>query len=300
MKGNLENYKAFYYVAVYGSFTQAAGAMCLSQPAVSQSVKLLEQELQVSLFVRTSKGVRLTVEGEMIFVQIKAAFEHIEKGEQQLRQMLGLDLGEIRIGASDMTLQFYLLPFLEKFHEQYPDIKVIVTNGPTPETMENLERGSIDFGVISTPFSAAPHMLSKKVRRIQDIFVAGEKFKHLSGKRISYQALEQLPLICLEQNTSTRKYIDSFLSEKGVALSPEFELATSDIIVQFVRRNMGIGSVVEDFAMEYINSQEIFVLSFQEKIPNRFISIVRNDKYPLSVAAKSLWNLLCEEKTNIL
>lgn len=292
MKGNLENYKAFYYVAVYGSFTQAASAMCLSQPAVSQSVKLLEKELQVNLFVRMSKGVRLTVEGEMLFVHVKSAFEHIEKGEQKLRQMLGLDLGEIRIGASDMTLQFYLLPFLEQFHEQYPNIKVIVTNAPTPETVQYLEEGRIDFGVISTPFSASTHIVSKKVKKIQDIFVAGEKFKHLSKKKISYETLEELPLICLEKNTSTRKYIDSFLSEKRVALSPEFELATSDIIVQFVKRNMGIGSVVEDFAKEYINTKELFVLSFQEKIPSRYMSIVRNDKYPLSVAAKSLWDML--------
>lgn len=69
-----------------------------------------------------------------------------------LRRMKDLETGEIRIGASDMTLQFYLLPYLEQFHEQYPNIKVTVSNGPTPETLEALYQGHIDFGIVSTPF----------------------------------------------------------------------------------------------------------------------------------------------------
>ena len=135
---SLEYYKVFYYVAQFGSVTMAAKELSISQPAVSQSLRQLENSLGAKLFTRASKGVRLTAEGEILYRYVARGCEQILMGEQRLEQMLNLELGEIHIGASDMTLQFYLLPYLERFHEQYPHIKVVVSNAPTPETLENL------------------------------------------------------------------------------------------------------------------------------------------------------------------
>ncbi len=301
MQGNLENYKAFYYVGKYGSFTEAANYMCLSQPAVSQSVKQLERELQVDLFVRTSRGVHLTIEGEMLYIQVEKAFANLEEGERKLRKMLDMDSGEIRIGASDMTLQFYLLPYLEEFHNRYPGIKVIVTNAPTPETVKYLEEGKIDFGIVSTPFVKEQHMVFREVRPLQDCFVAGQAFvkqafPNLADNNLSYVQLQEQPIICLESRTSTRRFVDDYLDTIGVVLEPEFELATSDIIVQFARRNMGIGSVVRDFAQPYIDNGELIELKFQEEIPQRHIAIVRDEKVAISVAAQKLWDMLENEE----
>ena len=148
---NLEYYKIFYYVAKEKSITLAAEELAITQPAVSQAVKHLESDLGCSLFVRTSKGVRLTKEGEMLFSYVQRGYETIQSGEKKLTEMLNLDAGEICIGASDMTLQFYLLDYLERFHEKYPRIKVTVTNAPTPETIKHLNDGKIDFGSVSTP-----------------------------------------------------------------------------------------------------------------------------------------------------
>lgn len=159
--------------------------------------------------------------------------------------MQNMELGEVRIGASDMTLQFYLLPYLEKFHEQYPGIKVIVTNAPTPETLNYLREGHIDFGIVSTPFPERPDIQMIPVREIEDVFVAGRRFSATrtgrwiseTGKSASYFPGE---------NTSSRSYMDEFLAGNGVYVQPEFELATSDMIVQFVRRNLGVGCVMRD------------------------------------------------------
>ena len=116
---NLELYKTFYYVAKAGSITAAAQQLSLTQPAVSQSMKQLEAQLNVSLFQRTAKGIRLTKEGEILFPYAESCCESIRQGEQKLKELMNLDLGEIRIGASDMTLKYYLLPFLEQFHRRY-------------------------------------------------------------------------------------------------------------------------------------------------------------------------------------
>ena len=106
MINNLEAYKVFYYVAKCGSVTKAAGELSISQPAVSQAVKQLENTLDVSLFHRAAKGVRLTGEGELLYSYVAKGYEQIELGVKKVHQMQNMELGEVRIGASDMTLQF--------------------------------------------------------------------------------------------------------------------------------------------------------------------------------------------------
>ncbi len=219
MTNNLELYKVFYYAAKTGSITGAAAELSITQPAVSQSMKQLESLLGVKLFTRTAKGIRLTHEGDALFPYVAKGYESISQGERKVKELLDLDLGEIRIGASDMTLKYYLLPYLEKFHVQYPKIKVTVYNSPTPETLSAMAEGKIDFGIVSSPLPGKLELTIKKVREIHDIFVAGSRFLHLKDRQLPYQILEHLPVICLEKNTSTRRYIDSFLKENGVSLS---------------------------------------------------------------------------------
>ena len=233
MMANLEYYKVFYHVVKCGSVTQAAGALSLSQPAVSQSLKQLETALGVVLVKRTSHGITPTAEGRELFSYVEKGYEQFEAGEKRILQMCNLERGEITIGASDMTLRFFLLPYLERFHEKNPGIKVSVTNGPTPATMDLLREGKIDFGVVSGPILPEDGIGMLPVKEIEDIFVIGKNFSQYAGKTHPLKLLEQLPLITMEKPTSTRKYVQSFLEERGVRINPEFELATSDMIVQF-------------------------------------------------------------------
>ena len=110
-----EYYKVFYYVGRLGSITAAAEALCISQPAASQAIKQLEKALNTKLFLRTQKGVRLTTEGKLLYPYVERGMENLMDGEEMLKRLVDMDMGEVRIGASDMTLQFYLLPYLETF-----------------------------------------------------------------------------------------------------------------------------------------------------------------------------------------
>lgn len=292
MQINLEYYKIFYYVAQTGQFTAAADKLALSQPAVSQSIKNLETQLQTSLFTRTAKGVRLTPEGEVLYTHVAKGYETIQLGAYKVTQMLNLETGEIRIGASDMTLQFYLLPYLEQFHQQYPGIKVSVTNGPTPETLKYMREGLIDFGIVSTPFPKPDGLRVDVVKEIEDIFIAGKDFAHLKGTPLSYQMLAKLPFICLERNTSTRKNLDQMLARQDITLQPEFELATSDMIVQFTVRNLGIGYVMSEFARDYLRQGLLFQLQLPDPCPKRQFCIVTDKHTRLSSAASKLLQIL--------
>ena len=294
MKGNLEVYKVFYQ-----GITAAAEQLCVSQPAVSQALRQMEQEAGCLLFVRTPRGVRLTKEGSLLFNYVKKGMEAFEEGESVLSKMLNLETGEIRIGASDMTLQFFLLPFLEKYHRQYPGIKIMVSNAPTPETICSLEEGKIDFGIVSTPFDASQNVEAVKVREIANLFVAGDRFADLKGKILDYSCLKDLPCVFLEKNTSTRRFMDEFLEEKGIFLEPEFELATSDMVVQFAKRNMGVGCVMGDFAKEDLRTGKLFQLNFNEKMPSRFICVVSGKKGILSAAGKKLMDMLTGSKIDM-
>ncbi|NLC74169.1 MAG: LysR family transcriptional regulator, partial [Clostridiales bacterium] len=282
----------FYYVAQTGSLSRAAEQLSVSQPAVSQSLRQLENTLGTSLFTRTSRGVKLTKEGELLFSYVRRGYENIETGEKKLRQMLNLDIGELHIGASDMTLRFYLLPYLEKFHEKHANIKVSVTNAPTPETLGYLENETIDFGVVSGPLPEMPQVEAIKVREIQDTFVAARRFIQYRNRTLDLHDLEKLPLISLEGKTSSRSYIDSFMAKNGVTIRPEFELATSDMIVQFALRNLGVGCVVRDFAAPFLESGQLFELRFNKYIPQRNFYVTVNRNVSLPAAATGLLEMI--------
>lgn len=283
----LSNYRMFYYVAKTGSVSKAAQQLYISQPAVSQSLKSLEDSLGCKLFVRTPKGVKLTSEGEKLFPFVERSLNEIAAGEKLLSEMLSLESGEVRIGASDMTLQFYLLPYLEEFHRRFPKIKITVSNGPTPETINSLKSGKIDFGVVSSPVFDAQGLQLTEVGDIQDIFVAGNRFSKLKDKTVEIEEIVKFPIICLEKNTSsTRRSIDEFMTRNNAELSPEIELATSDLIVKFAERNLGIGVVSDFFARESLESGRLFKIRLSKELPGRKICVATKDKALISSAGR--------------
>lgn len=287
MKINLDLYHIFYWVAKTGSVTRAAERLYSSQPAVSRSLRQLEEALGCRLLDRTSRGVNLTAEGRVLMHYVEPAMEQLQAGEDRLQALGALDEGSIRIGASDMTLKFCLLPCLEQFHVRYPKVRISVTNGPTPESMELLRQGKIDFAVVSQPVPSETGILTIPVGAIQDVFIGGSRFSRLRGKTLRLEELLELPLICLEGGSSTRRYCDDFFAARGLALRPEFELATSDLIVQFAQRNLGIGSVVEAFARDALENGQVFRLTLEQELPARRLLLVRR-RERTSEAAESL------------
>ncbi len=296
MAVNLEYYRVFYHAAKCGSVTKAAAELSLSQPAVSQSIRQLENVLGMRLFVRSARGLTLTAEGKALYAYAEAGCSQFEAGEKNLLQMKNLEYGEITIGASDMTLRFFLLPYLERFHEKYPGVRFQITNGPTPAAMTLLKEGKIDFAVVSGPLPAQENIRMVPVRGIQDIFVAGPKFAAYAQKEQPLSVLEQLPLITLDKDTSTRRYVQRFLEERNVHIRPEFELSTSDMIVQFALRNLGVGSVVKDFAKKELDSGELVELQLEERLPKRQFLVASGVKGGQSLAAAELLKLLTDSE----
>ena len=189
---NLELYKVFYYVAYKKSFSSAAKKLFISQSAVSQAIRQLEQKLDCSLFFRNTKRVTLTHEGQALFTYIEQAFNFIKSGEKMLVDMNSLVSGEIMIGASDTICKYYLIPYFKIFNEKYPGIKIKVTNRTSSKCIDLLKNGSVDFSVVNIPLTKEfPQLEFRDTRAVQDVFIAGSSYAHLKNKKLHLKDLEQ-------------------------------------------------------------------------------------------------------------
>lgn len=298
MNISLEYYKVFCHVGRLGSITLAARRLYLSQPAVSKSIRQLEKWLGCALFYRTHKGMRLTPEGEVLYQHASQACEQIALGEKKLQAMLHLDWGSIHLGSSDMIMHAFLLPCLERFHKDYPKIRISTITASTPETITALRERKIDLGVTFSSIEEGDDLDIVPVCSVQDIFIAGPSFQHLKNRVIPLSQIAGLPIVCPEKGTGTRSYLDTFFQAHGIALDPEFELATTVLIVPFVERGLGVGITVRRFAEESLQAGNIFELQPEHPIPERSIVLVTRKKHQLSPAGNALVQNLLHEKNS--
>ena len=165
-----------------------------------------------------------------------------------------------------------------------------------PETIESLTEGRIDFGVVTTPFEAGKGIRQIPVMPFRNVFIAGKRFEYLKGKELDYTVLSGLPCIFLEKNTSTRTFMDRFLEEHSIRLTPEFELAISDMVVQFAKRNMGVGCVMEGFAQDAVEAGDVFELKFKMEMPARHICVVTGESNLISMPGRKLLEMITGQR----
>jgi len=290
---NFELYKIFYYVADSLSFSKAASKLYISQSAVSQAIKTLESKLNIKLFFRNTKQVKLTNDGEILFRHIEQAYNLIKNGERIIDEINSLEKGEIRIGASDTICKYYLLNYFKEFHKLYPNVKIHVTNGTSPKCVELLKQGSVDFIISNIPNRYTySSMKIKEIKPIQDVFIAGNQFKEIKNREISLKDLEKYPFLMLEKQTSTREFFDNMLLENNTDITPEIELGSTDLLVEMTKIGLGITFVWKKCIEEQLKSKEVFIVNIKEKIPERYLGIVTHKQIPLSIGAKKFIELL--------
>ena len=290
---NYDHYKIFCKVVECQSISKAASHLYVSQPAISLAMKQLENTLDVKLLFRSQRGVTTTTEGKMLYNYVKEGCALINVGEEKLKELSALKAGEINIGASDMTLRFFLLPFIEKFHKDFPLVKIKISNRPTPETLQHLKEGLIDFGVVSEPVdNNNSNFHFKSVKTVRDILVVGGNYKKLKDlkkkKNISVKELQKYPFIMLEKGTSTRQYIDNYFKKNATEITPEIELASHDLVIEFIKRGMGVGFILEDFADDDLKNGSLVKLNLKPVFRPRQFYIVTHSSIPLASAAKKL------------
>lgn len=291
MNFKIELYKVFNVVATTNSISKAAEKLFMTQSAVSQSIKQLENSIDMILFKRTAKGVSLTEAGEILYKYTSSAMELLETGLHKIETLKELDEGELKIGASDTISSYYLLPRLEKFHKLHPNIKIQIVNRVTNEALELLKKGKIDIAFCNFPIED-DSLEIKECMTVQDVFVAGNAYKDYKNKILSREELIKLPLILLEKKSNSRQYVNKIFLESGQIISPSIELGAHELLLQLASINFGISCVVKEFSETYLKNKTIFELSLKEPVPKRAIGFCYLKNLILTPAMKEFMRFL--------
>lgn len=268
---NFEQYKVFYFVAKNLSFSLAGKELFISQSAVSQSIKNLESRLGVSLFLRQAKKISLTCEGEILFESVKIAFSNIVNGEKTIINTGEKLKKELKIAASDTFSKYFLLPYIEEFNSNFPDIKLKIYNKPSVICLEMLKNFEVDLAVITHSSQLENSIFNvTKLKKIHDVFVAGPKFSHLKGRKLSILDMENLPILTLGQSASTRVQFDELMKSYNLDVVPEIETQSIGLLKDLARIGLGV-SYITDLALS--KTSDLFVLEINEPLPSNFISL---------------------------
>lgn len=290
---NYELYKVFYYVASSLSFSEASKRLYISQSAVSQSIKVLEKKLKRKLFIRSTKKVQLTPEGEILLKHIEPAMNLIRRGETQLLESNSLNGGQLRIGVSDTICRYYLIPYLNQFHEEFPNVHIKVINQTSIKCVELLETGQADIIVVNYPNPVlANGNQVKVVKEFMDIFVAGKKYEELKKKEISLKELQEYPILMLDKKSTTSEYLHMVFQRYQLDLVPEIEISSNDLLLDLAKIGLGI-AFVPDYCLQR-KDEELFALKVKEKLSKRKLVAAYNEKLPLSQAAEYFLDMLEE------
>lgn len=290
---NYELYKVFYYVASSLSFSEASKRLYISQSAVSQSIKVLEKKLKRKLFIRSTKKVQLTPEGEILLKHIEPAMNLIRRGETQLLESNSLNGGQLRIGVSDTICRYYLIPYLNQFHEEFPNVHIKVINQTSIKCVELLETGQADIIVVNYPNPVlANGNQVKVVKEFMDIFVAGKKYEELKKKEISLKELQEYPILMLDKKSTTSEYLHMVFQRYQLDLVPEIEISSNDLLLDLAKIGLGI-AFVPDYCLQR-EEGELFALKVKEKLSKRKLVAAYNEKLPLSQAAEYFLDMLEE------
>ena len=288
---NYELYKVFYHVAITLSFSEASKQLFISQSAVSQSIKVLEKKLNQKLFIRSTKRVQLTPEGEILFKHIEPAMNLIKQGENQLLEAHTLNGGQLRIGASDTICRYYLVPYLNQFHKQFPHVHIKVTNQTSIACASLLEHGHVDFIVVNYPNSALSSThIPRVINEFHDVFVANRQYFPLDDREVSLASLQKYPILMLDRKSTTSEFLHAMFQRSHLDLVPEIELSSNDLLIDLARIGLGI-AFVPDFCIP-TDDKDLFVVKLKEELPKRQMVVAYNERMPLSQTAKQFMSML--------
>lgn len=299
MEQNLNLYQIFYEVAVCRNFSVAAKKLYISQPAVSKAILRLEEDLNTTLFHRSSRGVALTPEGELLYKHVEQALSSLKSGEEQLRASASIKISKLSIGVSTTLCKYVLLPLLQTFITENPNIKITISCQSTFDTILSLQNGSIDIGLVGLP--SKPNLTQQHnitylpLKTIEDIFVATDSYLMPFMNKYNGELYEkedffrEASFIMLNKENISRKHADNFLFRHQIELHNMIEVNNMDLSIEFARAGLGIACVISDFVAEDIKKGTLRELKLGHRVPRRQIGFAYpSSKAPVSDALNTL------------
>jgi len=296
---NLDLYRVFYTVAKCGSLTKAAEELFISQPAVSQAIKQLEQQLGGKLFNRVSRGMQLTeTGGKQMFAIVSEIIEKLDKAEKDFSVLKNNASGSIRISAEDNVTTYFLMKYIIEYHEMYPNVVMTFTNASTKQSIDLIKKNKADIAFVDLPVEDSSVYFTGQTGKIHDVFAANKKFAHLFNRELDLTTISNYPVLMLDQSTTTRQEVDRFLKDLNIKILPEFEVGSVDLMVKMAKRGLGIACIPREYIKDELESGELVELNVTPAFPIRANGVIVNKERNFSFAVSEFLKLLNKyEKT---
>lgn len=287
-------YKIFLYLFEEKSISKTAARLYVSQPAISYSLKELETQLGYTLFYRNSKGIEPTVEAKELYGYISTAFNILNDAEEHIKNLNNLNIGCIRIGTPSHIGIFYLSSFISDFRKLYPGIKFEIICRSTADMVEMLETRKLDLIVDTLPINSRKNVTKVTLTKLHNCFAYHKSAFH----DINIQSVEDLkkcPLILPSSTSSLRLKLDEYMESKNIKLNPVIESWTTEIMLEMVRRGLGIGYFIQNVIDTQEDKENFKVVSFDNELPAVDVCCVYIDEF-LTMATRKFVELLSDQK----
>ena len=272
MEQHLSQYRIFYEVARCGNISRAAKELYISQPAISKAIGKLEESLGTRLFLRNSRGVQLTPEGNVLFQHVAAAFDSLSRGEKELKRIHDFHIGQLKIGVSNTLCKYVLLPYLKSFVEKYPHVNITIESQSTAHTLEMLEARKIDIGLVAEP-RARRGLNFTPVMEIHDGFVCTPAYMENLTLRVgpAPDIFKTGNIMLLDRSNMSRKHLDTYLSDRDIEVNQLLEVTDMALLIEFARIGLGIACVILDFVSDDLKNGTLMEVPLDAPIPRRVI-----------------------------
>lgn len=293
---NLNLYKTFYDVAKSESISEAAKKTFTSQPAISKSIKKLEETLNVKLFYRNLDGIKLTSEGEKLLFYVEEAFNNLLVGERNITENEKLQSGKLTIGVPSQIGTFFVFDSISKFHKIYPNIEITIISSSTKSLLKKLKLHEIDFIIDSSPINDVQEdVIIRPLKKVDNCFIVSKKYEDKIKNIKSLKDIENYPLILPVPNTSNRSNLDLLFEKNGIKPTNVMNIHTSEMILGAVKKDLGIGYIIEDLI---IDDPEVCKINIKEKLPKIEINLVYVKKYLTIVPTKFIKKFIDDKFSN--
>lgn len=266
MSNNLSLYHVFNCVAETGNISQASKLLYVSQPAVSKAIASLEEIMNLTLFIRNSRGVRLTEEGQLLYQYTKEAFEILKQGEERLKYMKELGVGHLKIGVSATLCKYVLLPYLNRFLKEYPHIKITIESQSTLHTLKQLENNTLDIGLVAKPSNLRLYEFLP-LNKIEDIFVATKEYlENIRLREKDEDIFSSANVMLLDEENISRMYIEDYFKENNIYPRHILEVSSMDLLIEFAKTGLGVGCVIKEFVTDELASGQLIQIPLKNRL----------------------------------
>lgn len=266
-----------YFLAVCEElhFTKAAEKLGISQPTLSQQIRLLEERVGTPLFRRIGKRNYLTEAGQTLKDHTQNIFHELEQAQTEINELKGLTRGNLRIGCSGNHL---LTETLISFHQKIPGISISVHELATEETKNGLLDNKLDLGVVFLPLDDE-HLVSMELYTEELSLAVARTHPLAHHESVMLEELTEEPLVLFPEKFLVRQMIDVYSRQAGIRLQPIMELSTMDSMLQLVKLHVGSTILPKSYLSMMLHS-DIRIIPIVNPVPQKKVGVVyRKQKF---------------------